>query len=247
MTTLHHILFVSSIAFLTTSLLHADLVLETETAQLGKQGEGLISAALQVERDTSGGLAYYTVNQFEIGLTDRSELLIEPFFYEWDKPAHGPAFSGVGDLEITPSYMAIMETPLIPAVLFACKFKVPTATNRDIGTGEFDYQPYVIIGKTFGPWILNGNLGYDFVTSPKNEPLKDQFIYDLSLERQLTEKLSVFVEVFGNTAPSAGEKSTFAEAIAIEYKFNKTFEIFTSIGYDTDNVANIRSGFNIEF
>ena len=30
---------------------HADLVLETETAQLGKQGDGLVSAALQVERD----------------------------------------------------------------------------------------------------------------------------------------------------------------------------------------------------
>jgi hypothetical protein len=166
---------------------------------------------------------------------------------KWDKPKNGPSYSGVGDLEITPSYMVMMEQPLVPALLFACKLKVPTATNRDIGTGEFDYQPYIILGETFGPWILNANLGYDFVTSPKNEPLKNQFIYDLSLERQITSNFSVFAEIFGNTSPAAGEKSTFAGAIAAEYKFTEHFNVFTSIGYDTDDLATIRSGFNIEW
>jgi hypothetical protein len=77
-----HSIITAGFGLLTTGLLHADLVLETETAQLGKQGEGLISTALQVERDKDGGTGYFTVNQFEVGLTDRSELLIEPFFYE---------------------------------------------------------------------------------------------------------------------------------------------------------------------
>lgn len=230
-----------------TAILRADLVLETETAQLGKQGHSLISSALQVERDKDGGIGYFTVNQFEIGLTDRSELLIEPFFYEWAKPKDGSAYSGVGDLEITPSFMAMLEQPLLPAVLFSCKVKVPTATNRDIGTGEFDYQPYLIVGKTFGSWILNGNFGYDFVTSPKSEPLKNQWIYDLSLEKRVTEKFSIFAEIYGNTAPSATEKSTFAGAMSVEYKFNETYAVFTSVGYDTNDTAIIRSGFNIEF
>lgn len=109
MTTPRFILFTLSIALLTTGLLHADLVLETETAQLDKQGEGLFSAALQVDREKDGGTAYYTVNQFEFAITDRAEILIEPFFYEWDKPRNGPAFSGVGDLEITPSYMMVLD------------------------------------------------------------------------------------------------------------------------------------------
>ena len=97
----------ASFGFLTTGLLHADLVLETETAELGVKGDALISAALQVERSKDGGLAYFTVNQYEYAITDRSEILIEPFFYEWDKPKHGPAYSGVGDLEITPSYIKL--------------------------------------------------------------------------------------------------------------------------------------------
>ncbi len=243
---LSQLMKVTSLLFLISSLVRADLVLETETAQLGKQGQGLFSAALQVERDKDGGTGYFTVNQFEVGLTDRSELLIEPFFYEWDKPKHGPAYSGVGDLEITPSYMAMLEQPLLPAVLFSCKVKVPTATNRDIGTGEFDYQPYVILGKTFDSWILNANLGYDFVTSPKTESLKNQFIYDLSLEKRVTEKFSVFAEIYGNTAPSVTEKASFAGAMSVEYKFNETYEVFTSVGYETNNTAIIRAGFNVE-
>ena len=88
-----------------------------------------------------------TVNQYEIGVTDRAELLLEPFFYEWDHPKGGKNFSGVGDLEITPSYMVLLERPMLPAVVLALKIKVPTATNRDIGSGELDYYPYLIFGK----------------------------------------------------------------------------------------------------
>lgn len=101
--------FIFGLAILTTGLLHADLVLETETAGLGKKGEGLLSAALQVEREKDGGTAYFTLNQFEYAITDRAEILIEPFFYEWDKPRNAPAFSGAGDLEITPSYMIVLD------------------------------------------------------------------------------------------------------------------------------------------
>ena len=242
-------LFVPACAVVTTGLLHADLVLETETAELGVKGDSLISTALQVERSKDGGLAYFTVNQYEYAITDRSEILIEPFFYEWDKPKHGPAYSGVGDLEITPSYMMMLDDPhsWLPAALAAFKLKVPTATNRNIGTGEFDYQPYIILGKNIGPWIWNANIGYDFVTHVKGERLKDQFIYDLSVQRNITERLGLYAEIFSNSSPAFGEKGTFAGAIAAEYKFNEHFNVYTSLGYDTDSVTTLRSGFNIEW
>jgi len=242
-------LFTAGLTLLSSSLLHADLVLETETAELGKKGEGLFSAALQFERMKDGGTAYFTLNQLEYGITDRAEILIEPFFYEWDKPKDGSSYSGVGDLEITPSYMMVLDDPhsWVPAAVAAFKLKVPTATNRDIGTGEFDYQPYIILGKVIGPWTWNANLGYNFVTSPSDEPLKDQFIYDLSVQTNLTPDLTVFAEIFSNSSPASGEKGTFAEAIAAEYKFNEHFNVFTSIGYASDKVTTFRSGFNIEW
>ncbi len=225
----------------------ADLVLETETAELGNKGDWLFSQAVQFERDRDGGHTQFTLNQYEYAVSDRGEILVEPFFYEWDQPKGEKHFSGVGDLEITPSYMVVLEKEYVPAVVLAFKLKVPTATNRDIGTGKFDYQPYIILGKKIGPWIFNMNLDYNFVTSPKDEPLKNQFIYDFSVERQMTKKWSVFAEIFGNTSPAEGEKSTFAGAIATEYHFTPHFNAFVSVGYDSDKLFNIRPGFNIEY
>jgi hypothetical protein len=229
--------------------LHADTVLETETAELGKKGDMFISNSVQFEKDKDGNRTIFTLTQYEVGLTDRAELLIEPFFQEWSKPKDGKSFRGMGDLEITPSYMIVLddEKSWVPAVVLAFKVKVPTAKNREIGTGKFDYYPYVIVGKKFGHWILNANFGYDIIASPAGEKLSNQFIYDLSVEREITNKWSVFAEVFANTKPTAGEKGTFSGAIATEYKFTKHFNAFVSVGYDTDRLFNVRPGFNIDF
>ena len=230
--------------------LHADTVLETETAQLGKKGEWLISESVQFERAKDGSRTTFTLMQYEVGLTDRCELLIEPFFQEWDKPKGEKRFHGMGDLEITPSYMIVVDDPKkwVPAILLAFKVKVPTAKNRNIGSGRVDYYPYVILGKTFGPWVLNANFGVDIIGHSKNDhDTQNQFIYDFSVERKITDKWSVFAEVFANSKPAVGDVGTFAGAIATEYKFTEHFEAFVSVGYDTDHLFNVRPGFNIEY
>ena len=230
--------------------LHADTVLETETAQLGKKGEWLISESVQFERAKDGSRTTFTLMQYEVGLTDRCELLIEPFFQEWDKPKGEKRFHGMGDLEITPSYMIVVDDPKkwVPAILLAFKVKVPTAKNRNIGSGRVDYYPYVIVGKTFGPWVLNANFGIDVIGTSKNDhDTRNQFIYDFSVERKITDKWSVFAEVFANSKPAVGDVGTFAGAIATEYKFTEHFETFVSVGYDTDHLFNVRPGFNIEY
>jgi hypothetical protein len=228
--------------------LRADTVLETETAELGKKGDMLISMSTQFEREKDGSRTAFTLTQFEVGLTDRAELLIEPFFFEWDNPKDGKSFHGMGDLEITPSYMIVLEKPYVPAVVLAFKLKIPTARNRDIGTGKYDYYPYVIFGKTIGKWVFNANFGYNFITSPsKDERLNNQFIYDFSVERKITDKWSVFAEVFANSSPATGSKGTFSGAIATEYSFHEHFNVFVSVGCDTDRLFNVRPGFNIPF
>ena len=241
----HRILAALFLGMALTIPLHADTVLETETAELGKKGEGLFSASVQFEKDKDGNRTAFTLNQIEYALTDRAEILIEPFFQEWQKPKGGKWSSGMGDLEITPSYMIVLEKPYVPAIVLAFKLKVPTATNPDIGTGEYDYYPYFIFGKKIGHWLFNANFGYDIITSPAGEKLSNQFIYDLSIEREITDKWSVFVEVFANTKPTVGEKGTFSGAVATEYKITNHFNMFVSVGYDTDQLMNVRPGFNI--
>ncbi len=228
--------------------LHADTVLETETAELGRKGEGLFSFSVQFEKDKDGNTTQFTLTQLEYALSDRAEILIEPFFQEWDQPKGAKRFHGAGDLEITPSYMIVLEKPYIPAIVLAFKLKVPTARNRDIGTGKYDYLPYIIFGKTYGKWVFNVNIGYNFITSPsKDEHLNNQFIYDFSVERKITDKWSIFAEVFANSSPASGSRGTFSGAIATEYQFGNHFNAFVSVGYDTDRLFNVRPGFNIPF
>ena len=238
-----------ALAALIAQTLRADTVLETETAELGKKGEGLISNSIQLEH-TPDGRTQFSLTQFEYAITDRAEILIEPFFQQWEHPKGGKSFHGMGDLEITPSYMIYLdnEKSWEPAIVLALKVKVPTARNREIGTGEYDYYPYFIFGKKIGHWLFNVNLGVNFFGQTEGEPYrKNQLIYDFSVEREITPKWSVFAEVFGNTKPEVGGKGTFAGAIATEYKFTEHFNAFVSVGYDTDRVFNVRPGFNIPF
>ena len=141
------------------SLIHADLVLETKTTELGTQGDMLFSPAPQAEWAKDGSRTLFTLNQYEYAITDRAEILIEPFFYERDSPKGAKCFSGVGDLEITPSHRMGLEELYRPAIVLAFKPKVPTATNHDIGTSKFDYLPDSIFGKANGQRVFNANIG----------------------------------------------------------------------------------------
>ena len=127
------------------------------------------------------------------------------------------------------------------------KVMVPTATNRDIGTGKFDWYPYFILNKNIGGWDLNVNIGVSFFGQYGDERLKNEVIYDFSAQHAITEKLGFIGEIFGNTRAVATERSTFAGAVALEYEFNKNFNVFVSVGYDTDKTFSVRPGFNIPF
>ena len=240
-----HRLIAGSFLFAITFSAHADIALETETGDLGKKGDGNFSQGIQFDK-YPGGRTAFLLTQFEYAMTDDSEILIEPFFYQWtrDKGLH---YEGMGDLEITPSYRFIKETDFFPAVLAAFKVKVPTASNRNIGTGKFDWYPYFIINKHFGEWDVNVNLGAEFFGQTGDQYLRTQFIYDLSIQHPITKRLEGIVEIFGNSKPTSSEKATFAGAVALEYEIHKHFNFFISIGYDTDKTFSVRPGFNIPF
>jgi len=225
---------------------HADLVLETETAQLGKQGEFNLSNALQSEQD-SDGRALLTETQYEYAIDDRTEILIEPFFYEWDSPKTGAHQSGVGDVEVTLSHIVIAETDMRPAIVLAQKIKVPTATNDAIGSGKVDAQSYVIIGKSWGDTNLNINLGYEYIGKVAGDDLKDQGVWDVSLDFPIAEKTTLFVEGFGNTAAAKGESGTQAFGGGIEQRLTGRVNIFAAAARDSDHVTTLRFGLNYGF
>ena len=230
----------SIVLFMTATPLLANTAIETETAQIGKKGDIGISQSIEFEK-ASDGKAFGTLTQFEYGISDRAEILIEPFFHLWDIPNEGPSENGTGDLEITPSYMVVMEKGLVPALLLAMKVKVPTGDKNVGGSGQFDYYPYIILGQHFGSWIFNANFGVNCVTPEKKTVLEKTVIWDLEVERELSDKVSVFYELY------SAEESVITASTAVQYQFTEHFNAFMAFAYSAEHTLIFRPGVNFEF
>jgi hypothetical protein len=242
-TKLLHLISLVAFGAVATSAVRADLVLETETAYLGKKGQGTFGNAVQFERDKDG-LTMLTLTALEYAPTDDLEILFEPFFYEEQHPKGGPRVSGQGDTELTFSYRIVDEGKVMPAVVLAAKVKLPTATNAAIGTRRADYTGYLILGKLIGGWELNANAAVETFGSPAGSDFRNQFIYDFSVTHAITEKWTGYGEVFGNTTPETGTRGTFSGAVGVEYQISEHINSFVSVGLDTDHLTTVRTGVN---
>ena len=217
----------------------ANTAIETETAQIGKKGDIGISQSVEYEKATDGTAAG-TLTQFEYGITDRSEILIEPFFHLWEFPDDGPRAEGRGDLEITPSYMVLLEKGWIPAILVATKIKVPTGSKEVGGTGKYDYFPYLIFGQHALGWTFNANLGVNFAAPPEGGAPDQTVVWDLETEREFG-KVTWFLETY------SAEDAVKTVSTALQYEFTEHFNAFLAVGYTIDDAIIVRPGINLEF
>jgi hypothetical protein len=230
---------ISIVSFGCTISASADTAIETETAQIGKQGDFAFSQSYEYGRSqdgTSGG----TLTQFEYALSDRAEILIEPFFYTWDHPKGEDRVSGLGDLEITPSYEVSREDNWAPSILTAVKVKVPTG-SRDAGSsGKFDFMPYLIFGQHLDGWTFNSNIGVNFSKPEDGGNYEATAIWAVEAEREIVPDLTVFVEAFST------EEHVKTVSTALEYKWADNFNTFAAASYTEDHESIFRIGFNFE-
>ncbi len=216
----------------------ADTAVETETAQIGKKGQANFSQAFEFE-DGSDGSAQGTLTQFEFALSDRAEILIEPFFYTSLSPEDGERVSGLGDLEITPSYMMVEEDGWTPAILAAFKLKVPTGSKKVEGTGKFDYYPYLIFGQHYAGWTFNTNVGVNFAKPVEGGGYEKTVVWDLEAEREVLPKLTLFLEVF------SAEEAVKTASVAAEYQCTPRINFFGVVGRNEEHANIFRAGFNV--
>ncbi|MEQ1505018.1 MAG: hypothetical protein ABMB14_22485 [Myxococcota bacterium] len=231
----------------------ANTAIETETAQIGEQGEIGTSNSVEIER-AKDGYALGTLTQFEYGITDHSEILIEPFFYQAELPDLGGNVHGSGDLEISPSYEFITEKGARPAVLLAFKLKVPVGAVPDFSTGKFDYYPYFIFGKHVAGLTFNANLGVNFTTPVRStDKVGETVVWDLEVERNIGGKkgdnagedtnapVTVFAEVF------SAEEGIFTASAAFQVNPTPKIGIFVASSYDVEGSFVVRPGINFDF
>lgn len=218
----------------------ANTAIETETAQIGAKGDITFSQSIERARGRDGSSGG-TLTQFEYGISDRAEILIEPFFYVFESPDDEQHVHGVGDLEITPSYKIVLEDGLIPDVLIATKIKVPTASTKVGGTRKYDVFPYLIFGQHYEKWTFNSNLGVNFAKPAEGGGYEKKVIWDLEAERQFAPNWTAFIEVF------SAEEGVKTISGAAQYQLGKHFNAFLAVGYNEDHEVIIRPGFNLEF
>jgi hypothetical protein len=140
---------------------------------------------------------------FEYGLTDRLSLLVEPVFYTAIRPKQGTRATGVGDLEVTLSYLLAHERRRLPAIAIAAEVKAPTARNILIGTRKTDFAAYLVASKRAGKFDTHANLGYTFVGKLAGTRLKNIFNFAVAEEYFVKPKLALVGEVIANTASSS--------------------------------------------
>lgn len=184
-------------------------ILETETARPLRAGQLEVGAGYEFQHSSEGNETAIPF-AFELGITNRLGLLVEPVAYTAIRPRLGSSATGPGDLEITASYLLRNESGRIPALALALEEKLPTARNNLIGTGKPDHAAYLIASKRFGRFDTHANVGYTIVGSPSGLSLSNRIMGALASEFSLTPSTILYGEVLGSTAAGGGEGAAAA-------------------------------------
>lgn len=213
-------------AFVPTTM--AAQILETETARPLRAGELEVGAGYEYQHSSEGNETAIPF-AFELGITNRFGLLVEPVAYTAIRPKAGPSATGFGDLEITASYLLRGESGRIPALAFALEEKIPTARNNLIGTGKPDHAAYIIASKRFGRFDTHANVGYTIVGSPGGLTLSNRVMGALASEVSLTPSTSFYGEVLASTAAGGGEGAAVVPGTPVAPEASGD-EIFGTLG-----------------
>jgi hypothetical protein len=179
-------------------------ILETETARPLGRHVWELSGNFEYQLSSEGRESAVPF-AVEYGLTDRLELLAEPVAWTAISPKAGAHATGVGDLEVTMTWLARAETARTPAFALAGELKIPTAHDSLIGTGKTDAAVYLIGSRRRGRLDTHANLSYTMVGRPAGATLKNIFGFALGAEFAVGRSGSneLFGEVLGNTAAAS--------------------------------------------
>jgi len=222
---------------------HASLTRNAAGAKnMGEAGAWTVDTAGELERESDGKVwVFETAVQWQAA--GRLQLLVEAVVFERQQPDEEESSSGLGDTDLTVSWLALEERGALPPVVVAARVKLPTA-GEDVGSGKADWSGLLILGKESGELELNLELEYATFGAPPGEQLKDQLLYTLGAEYGLSDFLAVYAELLGNSAPADGESRTDAALAGVEMDVFATDTVapYVSVELDTEEVATARAG-----
>jgi outer membrane putative beta-barrel porin/alpha-amylase len=107
---------------------------------------------------------------------------------------------------------------------------VPTGDHsRDLGQGGSAFVFPLIAQKNWDKWALYGNVGYWWQTGAEN---RDYVYAGAVLEREINERLTLGVELFGNSPKERGGRSELAFNIGGTLKLRRRLNLLFTGGRD---------------
>jgi hypothetical protein len=234
---------------------HAGQPLETETARLPLQGHGNFQLVFEYQSSADGKESAFPL-AFELGITDRLEIAVEPVVFTSIRPRIGPRARGFGDTEVTLTYLLSRESAGLPAFAIAGEVKFPTTHDPLIGTGGTDFRVIGIASKRLGRVDVHANLGYTFVGGHGGAHFGNVFDYALAAECEVAPRLTLMTEILGTLASgnealagpaqeAAGNSVT--GLIGAEYRPSPWLGLALGMTYDNNHAWLVRPAATIRF
>lgn len=146
-------------------------------------------------------------------------------------PNGGPVHYGVGDTELGAKVRLMKETKRLPEVGVFPFVELPSGSAvNGLGVGKTWYRLPLWIQKSWGPWTSYGGGGEAVVpqTGYKDYPFAGWLV-----QRQMSKKLMLGVELFGHGAEGEAATSTRSSTMADlggSYEFKDGFDLLFAAG-----------------
>ena len=222
---------------------HASLARNAAGAKnMGEAGLWALDLAGQFQKEADGR-SWTAETGLQFQATSRLQLLIEGLPFKLQEPDAGESVRGLGDTDVTLSWLILKDAPSRPSLVLGGRVKLPTA-DKDLGSGAADYSALAVMGKEIGELELSLETEYATFGSVSGEKPKEQVLYTLTAEYSLSDFLAVYAEAFGNSAPAPGESRTDAALFGLELDFLKRPHAtpYLSFEVDTEGASSARAG-----
>ncbi|HEV8586942.1 MAG TPA: transporter [Methylomirabilota bacterium] len=147
------------------------------------------------------------------------------------RPDDSSSESGLGDVLVKVSYVALPEQTLIPEIVPWLKIKAPTADeDRGLGTGEFDETLGVDLSKRLVDRVVGFlTLSYTFIGDPPGTNLRNSFGWSVGGAYEVTRPFSVFAFLDGSTAVTPGQTDPVELRLGAEYALMRGLKLMGSV------------------
>jgi hypothetical protein len=148
----------------------------------------------------------------------------------FDTPAGQSAQRGLGDTELGVKYRMVNPGPddWFPEIGVFPLLEVPTGNaRRALGSGHLQEFLPVWLQKNFGKWTTYGGGGYLISPGVGN---RNSWFAGWLVQRQVTDKLALGVEIFHQTSIATGRDGTSGFNVGGIYDFTDHYHLLLSVG-----------------